>query len=156
VCSGGSATLRVQGTSIVGSYSIRTAQLSTWYHCEVPKACSSIKRDCVESQNWGAESDDSYFHLALLRKIKGEQHDRGHLIPCSNVTQSGINVKGSVERLLAYNKETKGVVDGPAAMTDEKGRPMTCRDIDDMIHDVLEDLFESDRSLFPPPPFRYR
>jgi hypothetical protein len=99
-------------------------------------------------RNWGKESDESYFFLALLGKIKGEQHDRCHLIPCSNKTESGIDVKGSVARLVAY-KQTKKTMDGPA-ITDENGRPMTCRDIDDMMHEILEELFESDRSLFPP------
>jgi hypothetical protein len=77
-------------------------------------------------RNWGTESDDSYFFLALLGKIKWEQHDRCHLIPCSNETQSGILVKNSVERLLPY-KQTKKIMDGPA-ITDDNGRPLTCRD----------------------------
>jgi hypothetical protein len=99
-------------------------------------------------RNWGTGSDGTYFFVALLGKIKGEQYDRCHLIPCSNVTSSGIDIKASIERLLAY-KETKKVVDGPA-MTDDKGVPHTCRDVDDMLHEVLEDIFDSDRDLFPP------
>ena len=37
-----------------------------------------------------SRNNDSYFIVCLLGKIKGENVDRRHLIPCSNVTISGI------------------------------------------------------------------
>jgi hypothetical protein len=99
-------------------------------------------------RNWNKQSDSSYFFLALLGKIKGEQHDRCHVIPCSIRTQSAIEVKKSVERLLLH-KKTHGYVDGPA-ISDSQGRLYSSRGIDDMMHEALEEVFGSHRELFPP------
>jgi hypothetical protein len=99
-------------------------------------------------RNWSRPEDDSFLYIALLGRIKGEHQDRCHLIPASAVTGSNIDVKFSVERLLQH-KANKGYRDGPA-ISDENGRLFPTRAIDDMLHEVLEDLFDSDRELFPP------
>jgi hypothetical protein len=56
-------------------------------------------------------------------------------------------VKASLERLMAL-KATKGFTDGPA-ISDLAGRALSTRDLTDSFLEVLEDLFDSDRGLFP-------
>ena len=46
-------------------------------------------------------------------------------------------------------KSTQGFVDGPA-ISDVNGNAYLSRDIDDLLHEVLEDLHASARALFPP------
>ena len=41
------------------------------------------------NQFW-SRNDGTYFIIVLLGNIKGENVDRRHLIPCSNMTSSGI------------------------------------------------------------------
>lgn len=86
--------------------------------------------------------------LALLGKIKGEDGDKVHLIPCVKTTSSGIKVEAAVHRLIEM-KKTQGFVDGPA-ISDMNGHAYLSRDIDDLLHEVLGDLHTSARELFPP------
>jgi hypothetical protein len=95
---------------------------------------------------WG-KGDGSYVTIALRGKIKGEHHERCHLLPSVPVTSSGVKVLDSLERLITH-KQVKGFVDGPA-ISDEAGRAYSSRAIDDSLHEVLEDLFEEKRTLFP-------
>jgi hypothetical protein len=83
----------------------------------------------------------------LQGTIKGETNDRDHLLPCVPVTSSGVGLKASLERLMAF-KSRKGFLDGPA-ISDEAGRAYSTKDMTDSLLEALEDLFESDRGLFP-------
>jgi hypothetical protein len=56
-------------------------------------------------------------------------------------------MRRSLERLLDL-KEEQGLLDGPA-ISDARGQAYKTRDIDDCFHDVLEDLFATNHSLFP-------
>jgi hypothetical protein len=86
--------------------------------------------------------------MALRGKIKGKHSQREHLLPCSPVTRSGIDVKASINRLVKL-KESQGRLSGPA-ISDEAGVIFSSRAMDDALHEVLEDLFETKRTLFPP------
>jgi len=96
--------------------------------------------------HWGRRKD--YMALALLGKIEGEEGDETHLISCVKTTSSGIEVEGAVGRLMDL-KSTQGFVDGPA-ISDVNGNAYLSRDIEDLLHEVLEDLHASARELFPP------
>ena len=91
---------------------------------------------------------DEYFWLSLLGRLKGEKVEKEHNIPCTNVTSSGINVKKIVYRLMK-EKEELGFVDGPA-IADSKGVLLSTNEIDQMLQELLEELYLEDPSLFPP------
>jgi hypothetical protein len=97
-------------------------------------------------RHWGS-GDGTYVVVTLQGTIKGESNDWDHLLPCVAVTSSGVDVKSSLERLMALKKR-KGLVDGPA-ISDEAGRVFTTRDLLESLTEILEDLFDSDRRLFP-------
>jgi hypothetical protein len=86
--------------------------------------------------------------IALLGKIKGESDDRDHLLPCVPMTSSGVDVRTSVARLMEF-KQAPGHVSGPA-ISDINGRVFLQRVMNDALLEVLEELFESHRELFPP------
>ena len=98
-------------------------------------------------RHWGS-GDGTYLVVTLQGTIKGETNDRDHLLPCVHVTSSGVDVKVSLERLMALKKR-KGFVDGPA-ISDDTGKVYTTRDLSEALTEILEDLFDSDRRLFPP------
>jgi hypothetical protein len=93
------------------------------------------------------EGTSDYLIITLLGKVKGEAHDRCHLIPCVRVTSSGIDVSHWINQLIEL-KKNQGFTSGPA-ISDEYGKVLPTRAIDDMLHEVLFDLFESERDLFP-------
>jgi hypothetical protein len=93
------------------------------------------------------EGGDEYFVVALLGKIKGEHHDLAHLLPCVHVTDSGVRVKEAVDDLIKI-KEKIGLRDGPA-ISDSAGIALKSMDLNDCLHEILEDLFDNKRELFP-------
>ena len=98
-------------------------------------------------KHWGEQRKDSLI-VVLWGKIKGEEEYREHLIPCVNVTKSGINVKYTIERLINL-KYHQGLISGPA-ISDSNGLLLSTKELDRMMHEVLVDLYAIDRSLFPP------
>ena len=88
-----------------------------------------------------------YLIITLLGKVKGEAHDRCHLIPCIRQTSSGINVFHWLDQLINL-KVGDGFTSGPA-ISDKHGKVLPTRAVDDMLHEVLFDLFGSNRDLFP-------
>jgi hypothetical protein len=92
--------------------------------------------------------DGSYLVVTLQGTVKGESNDRDHLLPCVKVTKSGIDVKASLARLMAH-KTSIDAIDGPA-ISDEKGRSYSTKDMTDSFQEILEDLFDTERHLFPP------
>ena len=81
-------------------------------------------------------NEKKYFIVALQGKIKGETNEKSHLVPCANITSSGIDVKKVVVRLLKL-KERMGFRKGPAVTT-LNGKPFKARDLNDMLLLVLE------------------
>jgi hypothetical protein len=97
-------------------------------------------------RHWGA-GDGTYVIVTLQGTIKGETNDRDHLLPSVPVTSSGVDVKSSLERLMAL-KGRKGFRDGPA-ISDVAGRAYSTKDMTDSLVEILETLFETERALFP-------
>ena len=89
-----------------------------------------------------------YLIVVLIGKLKGENELREHLIPCSKFTKSGINVEYTLKRLMLV-KEKKNITSGPA-ISDMNGYLLGARDIDLLLHELLYEIFESSRALFPP------
>ena len=96
-------------------------------------------------RHWKSE-ETNYFIIALFGKLKGEDGAREHLIPCINVTKSGINVKYTISRLIEL-KEKAGLKNGPA-ISDSDSYLLPSRQLDSMLHQVLTRLLvENKESL---------
>ena len=91
---------------------------------------------------------EKYFWICLLGKLKGEDMDRQHNIPCSPNTNSGIKVRRVVQRLIE-EKEKLGIL-RRSAVSDWEGKMYTAGDVDNIMHDLLENIFEVKPTLFPP------
>jgi len=91
---------------------------------------------------------EAYVTLALLGRLKGEQHDLQHLIPCANITASRINVRAVIKNHLQI-KEHSGFTDGPA-ISNHRGIILSVKLVDDTVHSLLIDIFHQDSNMFPP------
>ena len=91
---------------------------------------------------------ERYFWVVLLGKLKGEHVDREHNVPCAHSTKNGIRVKKLVERIID-EKEKLGQFRGPM-ISDKKGYLYNLSDMDELMHELLEELLSEDESLFPP------
>ena len=89
-----------------------------------------------------------YIWLSLLGKLKGEGIYKQHHIPCVDITSSGINVKERITKLIR-EKERLGFTQGPA-ISDISGQLLTSVEINQMLNELLEDLYLQEPSLFPP------
>lgn len=94
------------------------------------------------------KGDDSYFIVALLGKVKGEHHHRCHLLPCCIRTSSGIEVKEWIMILLNQMTEL-GHKDGPA-IADINGNVRSCAQLDNLLFETLEEIYEDHPYMFPP------
>jgi hypothetical protein len=96
---------------VFGTYMVVTYVLSL-------RGAEGLLLDLVGLLSYENKGGDNYLIITLLGKIKGEHNDRCHLLPCTHVTTSGINVKQWVSSLIQehsrYNRR-----DGPA-ITDFK------------------------------------
>jgi hypothetical protein len=88
-----------------------------------------------------------HFIIALRGKVKGEQSERCHLLPCCIETSSGIKIKTWVEMLIKM-KEENGQFEGPA-ISDTTGKIWTSNELDSRLVLLLEDIFEAKPNLFP-------
>ena len=96
-------------------------------------------------RNW--DESTYYVKVALLGRVKGERGDRAHILPCINVTSSGIRVRDVLDRLISMKKEA-GFTMGPAIST-AQGKLLSMRMLNDMLHLTLTDIFFEKRYLFP-------
>ena len=71
----------------------------------------------------------TYFLIPLLGRIKGEDVERSHLIPCVNTTSTLIKTKAVVRRLMQL-KMKQGFVVGPA-ISDCQGKALSTSEFDD-------------------------
>ena len=94
-----------------------------------------------------SDQEERHVIITLQGQVKGETGDRDHLLPCVARTLSGIQVRSSLERLIAL-KSRRGFVDGPA-ISDLHGQVYSTRDMSDSLAEILDDLFDSQRHLFP-------
>jgi hypothetical protein len=84
--------------------------------------------------------------IALLGAVKGEHNERQHLIPCANETKSGIQVRRWLRRSIAANY-AEGRVSGPA-ICDEQGVVLSTRVMNEMLHEMLEEIRVEHKTLF--------
>jgi hypothetical protein len=78
--------------------------------------CSLTWVACARILSKGRDNKN-YVIVALLGQVRGEHGERQHLVPTASVTQSGINVRGWVHRVLAVN-QAFGRLSGPPAFCD--------------------------------------
>jgi hypothetical protein len=145
-----STELKIQEAESLGDrnrWIVFHAYVVTCYTCSL-RGCEGFLLDLDGLNRKFNAGGDKYVVIALLGKIKGETNDRDHLLPCVPVTSSGVNVKESVKRLIDF-KRTRGFVNGPA-ISDLSGHVFTHRALNDSLLEVLEELFDSHRELFPP------
>ena len=83
-----------------------------------------------------------------MGKLKEEGIAKQHHIPCGNTTSSGIDVKARVIKLME-EKQKICLVQGPA-ISDSKGELITSVELDQMLNNLLENLYSQDSMLFPP------
>jgi hypothetical protein len=84
--------------------------------------------------------------IALLGQVKGEHNERQHLLPSVNVTKSGIQVRRWIRRTLAVNFANDRV-SGPA-LCDAKGQVLTTKVMNDILHDILDEVRLEHPTLF--------
>ena len=93
------------------------------------------------------EEYGEYIYVCLRGQVKGEHGIRCHVLPCVAITNSGINVKETVRRLLAL-KGAQGFKDGPA-ISDEEGALLLSHAMDEAMIEELEVIYTDQRDLFP-------
>ena len=90
-------------------------------------------KDCVVIVLWG--------------QVKGEYAERAHLLPCINITSSGIPVRRWIRRATVLARDNNKL-SGPL-MLHKNGDNITTKQIDDLLHQLLQTLFTSSPHLFP-------
>jgi len=95
--------------------------------------------------NWNNHPQD-YIIIGLLGRYKGENHDYTHLVPCVNQTNSGLHVKNILHRAVR-EKIKYGFKDGPL-ISDRQGLLWTSHTIDEMMGEILVDIFRKIPTLF--------
>lgn len=126
--------------TVAGAYAVLTYVVSL-------RGSEGFLLDLGGLRRHAPKESDKFFLIPLLGKVKGESHDRCHLLPCTFKTSSGIEPYRWFAKLIAV-KEKQGLKDGPA-ISDEIGQVLTTMFMNDLIQEVLEDLFEQKRELFP-------
>jgi hypothetical protein len=98
---------------------------------------------------WGTgnERANPYLIIPLKGKFKGESNHFCHQIPCVLSTSPGIDVEGSLQQ-LGMKKQALGFVNGPA-ISNLRGEILTTHSLDDTFREILKELFETARDLFP-------
>jgi hypothetical protein len=96
--------------------------------------------------HWRVEVED-HFIIALQGKIKGEHNVWCHLLPYLPVAGTESRIKESVKQLMDL-KATQGLMDGHA-ISKENGHLFLSRAIDELMLEVLEELFVSNQDIFP-------
>ena len=92
------------------------------------------------------QEEKDYTTLALLGTVKGEHHERQHLLHAVNKTSSGLNVRMWVRRLLVV-RFAEGRTEGPA-ICDHEGKVLTSFVLNQLFHEVLVDIRQSHSALF--------
>jgi hypothetical protein len=81
--------------------------------------------------------------IPLLGRFKGEDHSTQHLMHCTNTTDSGIQVKTWIRRLLAVH-ESRSRSKGPVFIN-SKGAQSTTSEMNTMFIECLSELFEENK-----------
>ena len=88
----------------------------------------------------GLEMNEDWCVVALKGKIKGESIERDHILPCANITSSGINVRVWLQMLVKAHSMA-GRKGGPG-ITNWDGVVHNPAYIDGLLHEQLINLFE--------------
>jgi hypothetical protein len=88
-----------------------------------------------------------YIVVALWGKIKGEHHERSHLLPSVNLTGSGIEVRRWIDQAVLL-AQSSGRSRGPL-MLDKLGKKITSAKLNEIFHEALISLFRSGEVEFP-------
>ena len=88
-----------------------------------------------------------FIYICLRGQVKGEHEIRCHILPCVVKTNSGINVRDSLFRLM-NTKLAQGLIDGPA-ISDINGTLFSTHVMNDCLHEALEEIYKTKRFLFP-------
>ena len=99
------------------------------------------------NKHWREIEDKDHVYICLRGQVKGEHGVQCHLLPCINKTNSGINVRGSLSRLMKL-KEAQGFTEGPA-VSNIKGNILTTNSVNDCLIESLEALLQTREDLFP-------
>lgn len=86
--------------------------------------------------------------ISLFGKVKGESGEHNHLIPCCEVTASGLKVRQAFNSFLNHKKKL-GITFGPA-ICDKDGKILRVGELDELLHTVLIEIFDTNQSDFPP------
>jgi hypothetical protein len=92
------------------------------------------------------DENRSYQIIPLLGQVKGEHHSRQHLLPCVPKTDSGIEVKVWIKRLLTVHRVT-GRRTGPVFINEE-GVQSSTAEMNDLFQELMLELFDTRRELF--------
>lgn len=84
--------------------------------------------------------------ITLLGRVKGEHRSRQHLLPCVAGTDSGIQVKVWIQRILAFHSFS-GITNGPAFINTD-GIQSSTREMNDLFQEVLIQIFDEDPRLY--------
>ena len=95
----------------------------------------------------GLRGSIPYVSLALLGKVKGENHTRHHMMHSVATTSSGLQVRKTIEALMLVRR-WEGRSRGPA-ICDEAGVVWTTQFANQVLHEALETLFAIEPKLFP-------
>ena len=106
-----------------------------------------VMLDLEGLHNFWEDQEQPGLIITLLGKVKGERDERWHTLPCVSHTCSGVHVRESVERMLRL-KSSQGFTKGPA-ISDVAGDVLETRLLDDMLLEVLEEIFIENRRAFP-------
>jgi hypothetical protein len=91
-----------------------------------------------------SKSNPPHVIVPLRGRFKGEAGERCHLMPLANVTASGIQIRATINILLAVRQEMNQV-SSSWAFVNELGNKMTFSDMNEIVLDVLEAVKEKDR-----------
>jgi hypothetical protein len=84
--------------------------------------------------------------IPLLGRFKGEDHSSQHLMPCVEVTDSGINVKSWMRRALAVHRSLGRRAD--PVFINSQGVQSSTSEMNALLLERLTDIHEQRRTLF--------
>lgn len=91
--------------------------------------------------------EENYVIVPLLGRYKGEQHSRYHLAPMAATTDSGLEVRAWIRRLVQV-KEEAGRLRGPA-FQDMLGNVISSRQVESRIMDQLQLVNDTQPGVIP-------
>ena len=82
--------------------------------------------------------------IPIKGRFKGEQGERCHLLPLSNSSKSGVNIRKSIHALIKLRNECK--IESPWLFTDHCGSKLSFDEMNEIFLDKLEEIKERDHA----------